>query len=353
MSDQNYDHITDPYLRQVIDRAQAQGLSSDDIAKALEAYVATRTPPKTLLSEKPAGRFLPLVQQLLLLFFLGAVIVFLSIFWSAAANNIRIMLTLGLGLVLQLVAVMFWQRKDKRHLSYTLMPVSVLFQCGGWWALLAVLFPAAHQAGLILPPIMMTVVLSMQLGLYRFYRLGMLFSINVALAYGLLFVLMRWLNVYSVINLLTLGTSMLCLGLSLPLTAHARQANIWQFIGGLILFTACFKWAKGDVGLEMLYFISVSTLFFAAVKYRYKGVALVTATAIGQYVIYVGMATLLLTSLWAFTFVLLAILLSIMAYGGMRLWRYYGRDDRLPVRHYLSRAKWKLRRIIPFSPTHS
>lgn len=352
MSDHNYDDITDPYLQQVIANARARGLSPDDVAKAIEAFSATRTAPQPALPDTPPSRFRPFIQHFVLLLALAAIIVFLSLFWSVAANNIRIMLTLGLGLVMQLVAAMFWQRVDKRHMSYTLMPVSVVFQCAGWWALLALLFPAANQEKLILPSIMLALVLAMQSGLYRLYRLGMLFSINLALAYSLLFVVLLALKVHGIVILITLGISMLCLGLSLRGGAHAKQASFWQFIGGLVLYTACFKWVKGNDLMELAYFIFVTGMYFYGMRQQHKGLTLVSATAMAQYIIYVGMAALLLTGLWSFTLMILAIIITAKIYAGVRLWRYYRNPNRQPVQYYLSRLKWRLRRIIPFSPSH-
>lgn len=303
-------------IQSVIEKGRAAGFEPDDLAQLIREQSAPEVP-----SFAPAKPLKPETVSTIVAIAIIGLVAFLALFWSNTSIHLRIIVTLGFGSVMHIMSMMAWQRPSYASMGSVLFPVAVLFEAAGWWVLLAHLFPAA-TSGTTLPIITLLIMTIQETGVFRLYQKTLILNTILLLLYAVLLLSLIALSAHAIIILLTIGASMIALSVGMCRTIHESHTLFWQCLGAIIFYTACFKWVK-NTPTEIYYLILVLSGIWAGARYRLSGILWMSAIAMAAYMIYFATAYILLTSVWEFSLVILAIMCFALAALARRCWRYY------------------------------
>jgi hypothetical protein len=285
-------------LRELAQQMQQYHIAPDELSQTLNDITS---PPV-----KPLPTWFVFYVPALVL---ALLLVFLHEFWDNLAPTSRIVLTLGVGMLLHLPAIMLWSQRGRLWAGQGLLLLAVGLQSIGWFALFHHLVPTWQPEGgiaLIALPLMF---LQSAL-LWRVYRHGFLLFYPAVFAYALSLIGLHALGAHPIAILLALGASMLCLSQLILTSRYATQSIAWQALGLSLLYYASFKLLQTSAPIFLL--LSMFGMGFG-IRKRLPAIYILSAVTAAIAVIHGIHPWLLGSSLWAFTLVLEALLLSAFA----------------------------------------
>jgi hypothetical protein len=228
----------DEALAQIVALAERHGLTHADVGRALARRTAARKPRQNVL-----GRLFATIGGTLVLAGLG---VFLSTIWDELGALEHIVLTLGSGLAVLVLAYLASLSATRQRLVTPLFLIAMLIEPAGIVVALRELSTGGHErlGGFVVSA---TMALQCVFFFARLRRGSMLFFTlffgGVALSSALALI-----DLDEELNALVVGTSYLLTSLALRRTEHEPLTPFWFFVSSSLILCAWFSLVHGTLG---------------------------------------------------------------------------------------------------------
>jgi hypothetical protein len=219
-------------LAEIVDIARRNQISTSDIDHALNAQAR---------GDGTAGG---IVRRLLAyigaIFVFAGIVVYIAMFWEDINSTARIIITLGTGVVTQILAI---QLLDHERLDRAATP---LFLMAGWLqpAGIMVAFNELGTGGDPRQAVLVTTTIMMLQQLLVFLRYKRTVLLFIALIFGALTFgnALDLLGVDEEVNALTIGLSLMLVSYGIDQTEHRVITPFWYFLS-----SAAFLWAAFEL----------------------------------------------------------------------------------------------------------
>lgn len=232
---------------------------------------------------------------------------FFAAFWPGMGFGMRLVVTLGAGMLGHMLAMMAWQSPLPQQAGNSVLLAAAPLQAAGWLVLTGRLFPqlAAGDAGIMLAMLLMA---AQEYAVYRHYRVPHAAFYAMLFLYGGMLALLHALGAGPETAALTLGLSMLLLAHGLRATPLAPLTPAWYVLGGCFFYAALFRITRGSA-LELLYVAAAAAGYGAAIRLRSAALLFAAAAFTIAYLGYGTTAYVMRSPLWPLSLVLLAVML--------------------------------------------
>ncbi|NCY26356.1 MAG: hypothetical protein EBX37_16425, partial [Alphaproteobacteria bacterium] len=212
-------------LRQLAQQMQEFGIAPEE----LRQQVQPAPPPPARAPLPVPGMYVASLAGV------GLLAAFAYGFWPSFSPALRLLLTLGVGMLLHVLAMTAWQKPRLWRLGQGLMLLAALWQGLGWFLLAqrALPGPAQEWACYMVAAALMLV---QEAVVFRHYRHAFLLFYPLACAYALCLSLLIALGGHPIVILVGLGVSMLSLSWWLSRSTYAPLAGPWIMLGGALPF---------------------------------------------------------------------------------------------------------------------
>lgn len=215
-------------LQDIVDIARRHGLSVADIAGALTALPASGT-AEALRKEGGDSILKKIFGYIGGILILAGVCIFIGMHWDEFGSAARVIITLGTGFVLFLMALAALSSPRYEKMATPLFLVAAFFQPGGIFVMLDEYSSGGDPLHGVL--FMAAIMLAQQgLTLWAKQRTVLAFT---SIVFGLIFfgTLFEIMDIDEELNGLVLGVSLLCISWAMGKTRHAPIAPFWYFAG--------------------------------------------------------------------------------------------------------------------------
>lgn len=236
---------------------------------------------------------------------------FFAAFWNSMGQGIRLVLTLGLGMLLHMLAMMAW--KPDTDQPVTSLPgkwiffAAAIMETIGWFALLRSVAPQTAQSN-VGSMLVMLIMAAQETAVYLKYRQNIVMFYVLAFVYGFALSLLHLLGGDARIVVATLGLSMLFLCHGLHATRFKTLTPVWAILGTALFFTSLFKLTHGSFS-EILYIAAIIIGYRAALRMRSFALLWSCAFFAVAYLSYATSVYLLLGPLWSVSLVIWGIMI--------------------------------------------
>ena len=299
-------------LRQLAQQMQEFGIAPEE----LRQQVQPAPPPPARAPLPVPGMYVASLAGV------GLLAAFAYGFWPSFSPALRLLLTLGVGMLLHVLAMTAWQKPRLWRLGQGLMLLAALWQGLGWFLLAqrALPGPAQEWACYMVAAALMLV---QEAVVFRHYRHAFLLFYPLACAYALCLSLLIALGGHPIVILVGLGVSMLSLSWWLSRSTYAPLAGPWIMLGGALLFFSCYKLAQ-RTPLEVAYVLPALGGIWQGARRRLLPVLLTGTAAMAAYLLHATLNYGLETSLWPYALVIMGLAQFGLAAGALALWRRFG-----------------------------
>lgn len=256
----------------------------------------------------------PRVVQVMVAIALSLLAALLYHFWEWMPATVRIVLTLGAGIVTQFSALLAWQDPSRRKLGQALFPVSALLIGGGLLAVCQLIEPQVKWQTLsafAAPPVAL-----MMWWLTRTTRDAVARHVALLASYLAALAVLDALGTHPIITLMALGISMLAASWQ-----QGRALALWQvfggvlFLGGILLYAHSYdSWQPACPPIMLL--ACAHALWF-----RQPGWLVAAGAAFMFACARCVLSVLMGTSLWPLALVLVVLMCAAIGALIMRAWQ--------------------------------
>jgi hypothetical protein len=172
-------------------------------------------------------------------FVLAGVSVYMGMFWHQMNTPMRIFITLGVGLAVQLAGIVALGDERYKRAVTPLLLIAIIMQPIGWFVAVDELFGHlndAHDVTLFITALMAI----QQIAIFSRYRLTLLLLAALAFGYVAAFTWLDLLHAHQNWVVMLMGVSMLAIAHALRTTPHIGLTAIGYFIGGICFFEGAF-----------------------------------------------------------------------------------------------------------------
>lgn len=291
-------------LQDIIDIAKRHNLSAADITGALFALPASGT-PAALRKEGGDSILKKIFGYIGGIFILSGICAFIGMHWDEFGAAARVIITLGTGFTVFLMAVTAISNVRYEKMATPLFLVAAFFQPGGIFVMLDEYSSGGNpQHGVLF---MAAVMLAQQgLTLWAKQRTILVFT---SIVFGLIFfgTLFDLVGIDDNVNGLVLGISTLCICWGLGKTRHAVITPFWYFLGsGMTLFS--FFDIVENTPLEILYLGLTAGLIYLSTVARSRSLLLTSTLGMLGYIGYFTAEHFMNVSWWPLALILVGVL---------------------------------------------
>ena len=232
---------------------------------------------------------------------------FFAAFGPNMSNSIRLMITLGGGMFLHLLAMKTWQSSPAPLLGNCLLLPAAVLEAAGLYLLLVKAFPELAASGSLGLPVMLFMA-AQEFMIYRHYRIAAIAVYAIVSLYGVAFILLHLLGGEESMILLCLSASGLLVAHGLRSTTAHASVPICYVLGCCVFYTSLFSLTRGSAA-ELLYVAAIIAGFTCAIRLR-SAALLWSATAFTiAYSAYGDTAYLMHSSLWSLSLPVLGLVI--------------------------------------------
>jgi hypothetical protein len=218
------------------------------------------------------------------IFIFAGLSAYIGMFWQSMNSPMRIIITLGVGLVLYALALMWVKKSVSIRAVTSLFLVSIIMQTAGWFVAIDELFNRGSEPRYAVLFVCGVMGLQ-QLSVFLKYHITTLLFFALFFAYGFTFTVFDLLNARENIVALIMGISMIALAYRYQNTPHSKLSGIGYFLG------ACgFYYGLGDMlyntSIEPLYFAITCAMIYVCTLLRSAALLTVTTLAMLGYIGY-------------------------------------------------------------------
>ena len=235
---------------------------------------------------------------------------FFTAFWNSMGIPMRLITTLGGGMLLHIMAMMAWQSAQSGNTLTLLLGKCIFFaasilQTVGWFVLLVHWFPTTAQNGHAALFTMLFMAVQ-DMAIYRQYRITSILIYVCIYIYSFSFILLHLLGANTQIALLVLGFSMLLEAHGLAKTRLHTISPWLVVLGSCLSYVTLFKCTYGGI-FEILYLLAIASGALAAMRFHSRTMLWCTAFFTCAYLAYLATAYLLHGPLWSVSLPLLGV----------------------------------------------
>lgn len=264
----------DDVLLEIVQLARANGLTADDIRKAMVA---------TGGEKRSSGIVARLFSYIGGIFIFAGIGVFISMYWQDFNSEARVIVTLGVGFIAYLLALVCLNDKAYERAATPLFLISCIMQPLGIMVMLneysiggdrryGVLFMAAYM------------LLQQGLTFWARQRTSLAFG---AVFFGALFFFTLfdiWDFKYNMVGCM-MGLSLLCIAFALGQSRHRAIAGFWYFVGSVTFLWAVFDMVKHS-SMEVFYLGLTALMIFFSTYARSRALLFTSTLAMLGYIGY-------------------------------------------------------------------
>lgn len=228
-------------LNAIVAMAREHGISAEDIRKAMQEDAGAAA------GHSVSGRLLAYVGATFILCGLGFLI---ESYWNEMNSAARIVLYLGAGLVMLVLALMIVHRDRHANAAVPLFLLAAIFQAGGILVAFDELGTGGDPRHALLA--MSLVMLAQTLLVFRVHRLTVLVFLAFAFATVVLSTAMEIGGLGNDLNMTLSGPALLGAAYLMRESRHAAILPCWYLVGGVLASFGAFEILKGT-SVDILY----------------------------------------------------------------------------------------------------
>lgn len=284
-------------------------ISLDEIKHALEAASKLVSKPSSSVLSKLLGYIGGI-------FVFAGIGVFISMFWDDFGSAARVIVTLGVGLVAFIMALVCLYDQKYERAATPLFLIAALLQPTG---ILVMLQEYASGGNAHYGVLFMAIFMLIQQGasFWAKRRIVLAFS---AILFGCIFfstLFDLWAMNEKLIGMVV-GTSLMCIAYALNQSKHLAIAPFWYFVGSIILMWSVFESVK-NTPVELAYLSLAALLIFLSTHVRSRSLLLVGTLSMLIYIGYYTAKHFANTAGWPIALVIIGIALIGMSTLAVRL----------------------------------
>lgn len=266
----------DDALQEILALARHNGITADDISKALK-----NLPEQA--AKQSSGILSKLFGYIGGIFVFAGICVFVSMYWNDLGSVARIIITLGTGYALFLMALVTLADERYERAVTPLFLMSSVLQPGGIFVMLDEYSSGGDPRHGIL---FMSVIMLVQHGA-AFWKKQRTFLAFTSIVFGGIFfaTLFEVLDMNDKLTGTIIGTSLLCIAYALTHSRHMAIAAFWYFIGSAALLLSVFA-AVENTPFELAYLAITAFMIYLSTSVRSRTLLLVSTLAMLCYIGY-------------------------------------------------------------------
>lgn len=296
-------------LLEIVALAKHHEISVSDIANALQAAPA--------LPSKPSSSVLStLLAYIGGIFVFAGVGVFIGMYWDDFGSAARMIVTLGVGLVAFVMAVLCLAEERYKRAATPLFLIAALLQPTG---ILVMLHEYASGGDTRQGLIFMSAYMLIQQGATFWAKR------SSVLAFGaILFACILVANTLDLFGMpenpigVVIGFSLLCIAYALQQSRHLAIAPFWYFVGGLVLMWAVFELVEHSP-FELLFLGLAALLIFLSTAVRSRALLSIGTLSMLLYIGYYTAEHFANTLGWPIALVVIGVALIALSALAVRL----------------------------------
>ncbi len=218
-------------IQEIIKLAKAYNISSQDLHKALSSPDSQKAASGDILMQ--------VFSYLGGVFIFSGLATYIYMFWSTLNSISRIAITLGTGLVLYCLALIFYKRQALQKMITPLFLLSAFLIAGGLFVTINEYFQGEDARYAILL-VFGLVSIQQLITFFAVHRTTLLFT-SILFGTGFFATLFDILNIKWEISAITLGGALLCIAYALGKSSHRAIASLWYFFGSLMFFDGSYR----------------------------------------------------------------------------------------------------------------
>ena len=262
-------------LHDIVSLAKLNKITLEEIASALAAAPVVVKPSSGMLSK--------LLSYIGGIFVFAGIGVFISMYWGDFGSAARVIVTLGVGLVTFIMALVCLYDKKYERAATPLFLISSFLQPAG----ILVMLQEYSSGGDVRHGLMfMSAYMLIQHGA-TFWAKGRTVLAFSAILFGMIFFgyLFDVLDFNEKLIGVIIGSSLLCIAYAINQSKHIAIAPFWYFVGAIILMLSMFNAVK-NTPFELLYLGLSALLIFLSTYVRSKTLLLVGMLSMLSYIGY-------------------------------------------------------------------
>ncbi len=296
-------------LQDIISLAKHNNISLDEIKHALQAA--------PILASKPSSNVLSkLFAYIGGIFVFAGIGVFISMYWDDFGSAARVIVTLGVGFAMFIMAVVCLSDKRYEKAATPLFLAAMWLQPTGILVMLQEYASGGDARHGVL--FMAGVMLVQQAATFWAKRRTVLAFGAVlfgAIGLGTLFDVWDWDEEFIGV---VMGTSLICVAYALQQSKHAAIASFWYFVGGVILMWSVFDAVKNSP-LELAFLGLSALLIFLSTHVRSRALLIVGTLSMLCYIGYYTAEHFANTVGWPIALVMIGVALIALSSLAVRL----------------------------------
>jgi hypothetical protein len=255
------------------------------------------------------------------IFIFSGIGVYISMFWAEMNSAMRIIITLGVGLVLHALVIMALKREFYVRSVKPLLLIAAVLQTTGWFVALDELLPHGNDPRYAVLFVMIVMCVQQGTAFFR-HRLTMLLFGTLFFGYATLFTLCDLLDANDKLVMIGFGISMMGMAQAIRPTPHAGLSGMMYFIGGSAFCVGLFELMRGT-DIEILYLGGICGLIYVSTIVRSSALLTVSTIAMLAYIGYFTENHFVNSVGWPLSLVLLGITFFAISIFMLRLKRRY------------------------------
>lgn len=221
------------------------------------------------------------------IFLFAGIGIYISMFWPEMNSAARILITLGTGLVVFIIAVIFNTQPGYRHFSKSTTPlflIAAFLQTAGLFVTLDELFEPINNPQLTFIAIFAAMFTQQLITFYNTQRTVLLFSALIFGSVGLSTAL-DYIGLQSELNLALTGLALLGSCYYIDKTPHQTISGFWYFIGGAVFLNGFFNLLE-DTPVELAFLAISCLLVYMSTALRSRALLFISTCGILFYIGY-------------------------------------------------------------------
>lgn len=302
-------------ITSILQLMQVHSISLANLTAAVKAQAVHEK--KTGVSDTAARLFSILGGN----FIFAGIAIYIGMFWVQMNAAEHIIVTLGIGLVLHVLAMLALRDARYERMVKPLFLVAAILQTGGWFVFLAEFFP--HSEDLHHAILFVTSVMALQQGatFYR-HRLTLLLFMTLAFTYGFAFDALDLLGVNAVWIAMVMGLSMMLVAEAVRKSPHYALSDLGYFLGSCLFFCGLFAKVQHSSG-ELLYLAAACGCLYISTLTRSNALLTVSTLAMLSYIGYFTVEHFVQSAGWPLSLLLLGAIFFAISNFSLRLKKRY------------------------------
>jgi uncharacterized membrane protein len=294
-------------LEQIVTIAKNNGLSAQDIAAAMKEK------PANLTSGGILSRLFGYIGGI---FVFAGICIFIAMQWDSLGSAARVIITLGTGFTLYLMALAACSDAKYERAATPLFLMSGLLQPTGIMVMLAEYSNGGDaRHGVLFMAVVMLVQQALTLKAKDRTALAFFSILFGSIAFATTCDLV---GIQDNITGIVFGISLLCLSWAISHSKHAAQSSFWYLVGSISLFWSFFDMVRNSVA-EVLYLGLASAMIYLSVHVKSRTLLFVSAGAMLCYISYFTEKHFSNTLGWPVALVIIGLSFIALGAGAVRL----------------------------------